>query len=147
MTGEVSPQASCVQYCSSSSGWSCARSPSCVHVHLCWALSSQVNTSTYLRPCTLLPAFLLSCRAGPPSLMFFWLGRGKKVEEWKEEDSVTWRAMTWRKDKDGSRTHCHNMTYPRRCYKDCRAPTSYHKLVFMPLHVGQAGCSFAFKVR
>lgn len=59
----------------------------------------QVNTSTYLRPCTLLPAFPLSCRACPWSLMFFGLGKTCRSESWKL------RCRDWWKDKGGARTY------------------------------------------
>lgn len=103
MTREVSLHASCVRYCSSSSEWSRVHMQAGVRASLLvsFCLIPQVNTSTYLRPCTLLLAFLLSCRACPHSLVFVWLGRGKK---WTSKETKAW-CNDWRKDKGGARTH------------------------------------------
>lgn len=98
MTREVSLPASCVQYCNSSSKMelrALAGRRACESLLVSFCLIPQVPTSTYLRPCTLLPAFLLSCKASLPRLIFFWLRTGKK--RWSKRRK-TW-CLDWRKTK------------------------------------------------
>lgn len=108
----------------------------CASMLVPFCLIPQVTTSTYLRPCTLLLTFLLTCRACPPSLMFF-LARGRKGRKRRKTRCLDWR----KKDIDGPRTHCDNMTHSPRCFN--RVLTSCHKVVFLPTSKSaRAVCSF-----
>lgn len=146
MTKEVSLRASCVQYCSSGSEWSL--------VHLCWSLS--VSFHKLIPPLISDLAHSYRLFFSPAGLahrawwvfFFFWLRKGKK---WRNKRRKTW-CHDWRKDKGGARTHCHNMTYSLRCFKDFFKGLWLLavKLFFAPLcRRGQAALLFAcfFEVR